>query len=130
MNKEDIKNGVGIVRGKGNKEREFYFSEVAWDEVQRYLSERDDDSPALFISNRKERISQTRVEQIIRNMGRAQDIHAYPHKYRRTFATRMLNKGCPIQEVQAIMGHSSIDTTLIYYNMNKDSVRYDHKKYN
>ena len=129
MNRADLKDGCAIVRGKGNKERYVYFTSVVWEELNSYLESRTDNCPALFITNRKERISKTRVEQIVRDTGRAHNIKAYPHKFRRTLASNMLNKGCPIQEVQTILGHSSIETTMIYCDINRDNIQYDHKKY-
>lgn len=129
LNRDDVYNGAAIVKGKGNKEREVYFSEVAWDELMKYLESRKDDNPSLFISNRNTRMTKDRTEQIIRNIGKASNVKAHPHKFRRTFASRMINNGCPIQEVQQLLGHKSIETTMIYCDINKDNIKYDHKKY-
>ena len=134
MNKDDIYNGSAVIRGKGNKERTVYFSDKALYYLNRYLDIRQDNDKALFVNNRRtdgkyQRISKSSVEKIIRTIGKKLSLKAHPHKFRRTVATRGINKGMPIQEVSALLGHSKIETTMIYCNVADTNVKMSHKKY-
>lgn len=134
VNIDDIHDRAAVIRGKGNKERKVYFSERSWHNVQKYLESRNDDNPALFVNlkmmnNRYKRISKSSVEKMIRKAGRSVDVIAHPHKFRRTVASRAANKGMPIQEIQVLLGHSKIDTTMIYCNVNEANVRLSHERY-
>ena len=134
MNIEDIQNGSAIIRGKGNKERTVYFSDKALYYLNRYLNTRKDTNSSLFINLKKtngeyKRISKGSIEKMIRDTGKETGIKAYPHKFRRTVATRGINKGMPIQEVRVLLGHSKIDTTLIYCNVAESNIQMSHKKY-
>lgn len=131
---KDIKDGVAVIRGKGNKERKVYFSEKALYYIRKYIENRKDDSEALFVNDKRTngkygRISKGTVEKIIREAGERIEVKAYPHKFRRTVATRGGNKGMPIQEIQALLGHSKLDTTMIYCNVANENVRMSHSKY-
>lgn len=134
INRADIKDRTVIIRGKGNKERKVYFSERSWHNVERYLNSRKDNNPALFVNLRKtkeeyKRISKASVEKMIHNIGKIVEVTAHPHKFRRTVASRAANKGMPIQEIQVLLGHSKIDTTMIYCNVNESNVRLSHERY-
>lgn len=120
-----------IVLGKGNKERIVYFSEKAKNYIQQYLSLRNDDNSHVFIGrNNKTRIKHiSSVEQSIRELGREVGVEAHPHKFRRTFCTNMIKKGMPIDQVQKLMGHESIETTLRYLDMDDETVAMAHKKF-
>ena len=121
-----------VVFGKGDKERRVYFDAQAKLHLQDYLKERDDDNPALFVTldAPHQRLKISGVEIRIRSLGRsinAEKIH--PHKFRRTMATRAIDKGMPIEQVQKILGHSQIDTTMQYAMVNQSNVKNAHRKY-
>ena len=121
-----------VVFGKGDKERRVYFDAKAKLHLQDYLKERDDDNPALFVTldAPHQRLKISGVEIRIRSLGRsinAEKIH--PHKFRRTMATRAIDKGMPIEQVQKILGHSQIDTTMQYAMVNQSNVKNAHRKY-
>lgn len=121
-----------VVFGKGDKERKVYFDAKARLHLQDYLKERNDDNPALFVTldAPHQRLKISGVEIRIRRLGRsvnAEKIH--PHKFRRTMATRAIDKGMPIEQVQKILGHSQIDTTMQYAMVNQSNVKNAHRKY-
>lgn len=121
-----------IVFGKGDKERKVYFDAKAKLHLEDYLKERQDDNPALFVTldSPYERLKISGVEIRIRQLGRS--IHAekiHPHKFRRTMATRAIDKGMPIEQVQKLLGHSQIDTTMQYAMVNQNNVKNAHRKY-
>lgn len=132
MNKTDIINDMAIVKGKGSKERKIYFSQKSMYYLNQYLQSRQDANEALFVSLKKpyKRITIESVETICRKLGKISYIEkVHPHRFRRTMATRALNKGMPIQEVQILLGHSKIDTTMIYCSVDEDNIKLSHKKY-
>lgn len=120
-----------IVFGKGDKERKVYFDAKAKLHLQNYLKEREDSNPALFVTLDKphDRLKISGVEIRIRNIGRKVDLDKiHPHKFRRTMATRAIDKGMPIEQVQKILGHSQIDTTMQYAMVNQSNVKMSHQK--
>lgn len=121
-----------IVRGKGNKERKVYFDARAKVHLQAYLAERTDNSGALFVSLNKpfNRLEISGVELRLRELGKEANVpRVHPHKFRRTLATRAIDKGMPIEQVQVLLGHSKIDTTLCYAMVNQANVRQSHRKF-
>ncbi len=121
-----------IVFGKGNKERVVYFNARTKLHLQQYLNERTDINPALFVSLSAphNRLTIGGVEVRIRKMGRRLDIpKVHPHKFRRTLATMAIDKGMPIEQVQRLLGHVRIDTTLHYAIVNQNNVKIAHKKF-
>ena len=121
-----------IVLGKGDKERRVYFDARTKLHLQAYLESRDDDNPALFISLCKpfRRLQISGVEIRLRELGRRLDINkVHPHKFRRTLATRAIDKGMPIEQVQVLLGHQKIDTTLQYAMVDQRNVRNSHRRY-
>lgn len=121
-----------VVFGKGDKERTVYFDAKTKLHLTKYLNERNDSSKALFVTYNKpyRRLQISGVEIIIRNLGRSlgyYDIH--PHKFRRTMATRAIDKGMPIEQVQQLLGHKQIDTTMKYAMVNQNNVKNSHKKF-
>lgn len=121
-----------IVYGKGDKERRVYFDAKAKLHLQNYLDSRADNNPALFVSLDApfERLKISGVEIRIRELGRKLNIEKiHPHKFRRTMATRAIDKGMPIEQVQKILGHSQIDTTMQYAIVNQNNVKTSHRKY-
>ena len=134
LNRDDINFSERecIVFGKGDKERVVYFDARAKLHLQEYLESRMDDNPALFVSLRApyERINIGGIESRLRSMGNKLDIHkVHPHKFRRTLATMAIDKGMPIEQLQRLLGHQRIDTTLQYAMVKQSNVKMAHKKY-
>lgn len=121
-----------IVYGKGDKERKVYFDARTKLHIQRYLESRIDNNPALFVSLNfpYDRLQISGVETRLRALGRALNIsHIHPHKFRRTMATKAIDKGMPIEQVQKLLGHQQIDTTMHYAMVNQNNVKASHRKY-
>lgn len=121
-----------IVFGKGNKERMVYFNARTKLHLQQYLEERSDNNPALFVSLKApySRLTISGVEVCIRKLGKHLSMpKVHPHKFRRTLATMAIDKGMPIEQVQRLLGHVRIDTTLHYAIVNQNNVKLAHKKY-
>lgn len=121
-----------IVLGKGNSEREVYFSAKSKMYIKKYLETRTDDNEALFVSLIKpyNRLGISGIEIAIRNLGRKANINkVHPHKFRRTMATMAIDKGMPIEQVQKLLGHIKIDTTMEYAMVNQSNVKNSHRKY-
>ncbi len=134
LNRDDIDfgNRECVVLGKGNKERRVYFDARTKIHLQQYLSERDDDNSALIVSLQKpyDRLQISGVEIRLRELGRKLSINrVHPHKFRRTLATVAIDKGMPIEQVQQLLGHQSIDTTLQYAMVNQANVKNSHRKF-
>lgn len=121
-----------IVYGKGEKERRVYFDAKAKLHLQNYISSRKDNNPALFVTldAPHERLKISGVEIRLRELGRKLNLtRIHPHKFRRTMATRAIDKGMPIEQVQKLLGHSQIDTTMHYAIVNQTNVKTSHRKY-
>ena len=121
-----------VVFGKGGKERKVYFDAKAKLHLLNYIESRRDDNPALFVTldSPHDRLMVSGVEIRLRKLGRRVDIEkVHPHKFRRTMATRAIDKGMPIEQVQKILGHSQIDTTMRYAMVNQSNVKASHQKY-
>ena len=134
MNRQDIdfQERQCVVFGKGNKEREVYFNARAKIHLLNYLRDRTDDNPALFVSLHAphSRLTIGGVESRLRAVGaRANIHHVHPHKFRRTMATMAIDKGMPIEQVQRLLGHVRVDTTLHYAQVNQNNVKLAHRKY-
>lgn len=121
-----------VVFGKGGKERRVYFDAKSKLHLQAYLNSRCDSNPALFVTldYPYNRLRISGVEIRIRQLGkRINLVKIHPHKFRRTMATRAIDKGMPIEQVQKILGHSQIDTTMQYAMVNQSNVKMSHRKY-
>ena len=121
-----------VVFGKGDKERRVYFDAKTKLHLQAYLESRTDANPALFVTldAPHDRLKISGVEIRIRQLGRSLSMEKiHPHKFRRTMATRAIDKGMPIEQVQKILGHSQIDTTMQYAIVNQNNVKTSHRKY-
>lgn len=134
INKKDInfEDRSCIVLGKGNKQREVYFDAKTKIHLLEYLGKRDDDNEALFVSLRKpyQRLSISGIELIVRNLGIDSNIaNVHPHKFRRTLATMAIDKGMPVEQVQKLLGHVKIETTMHYAMVNQNNVKISHRKY-
>ena len=121
-----------VVFGKGDKERRVYFDAKSKIHLQEYLSKRKDNNPALFVTLDApyERLKISGVEIRMRRLGRRLNMDKiHPHKFRRTMATRAIDKGMPIEQVQKLLGHSQIDTTMKYAIVNQTNVKTSHQKF-
>lgn len=121
-----------VVFGKGDKERVVYFDARTKIHLQSYLNARVDSSPALFVGLRYPfaRLQIGGVENRLKQMGEELNIHkVHPHKFRRTMATVAIDKGMPIEQVQKLLGHEKIDTTLHYAMVKQSNVKNAHRKY-
>lgn len=121
-----------IVFGKGSKERVVYFDARTKIHLQNYLERRTDDNPALFVSLKSphERLKIGGVEVRLREYGKKLGLQkVHPHKFRRTLATMAIDKGMPIEQLQQLLGHKKIDTTLQYAMVKQSNVKMAHRKY-
>lgn len=121
-----------VVFGKGDKERMVYFDARTKLHLQAYLESRNDDNPALIVSLKApfKRLSIGGVETRLRELGRQLGVHkVHPHKFRRTLATMAIDKGMPIEQLQQLLGHKRIDTTLQYAMVKQSNVKLAHRKY-
>ena len=121
-----------IILGKGNKERLAYFDARTKLHLQSYLAEREDSNPALFVSLNAphKRLNIGGVELRLRELGQSLGLpRVHPHKFRRTLATDAIAKGMPIEQVQKLLGHEKIDTTMQYAMVNQDNVKLSHRRY-
>ncbi len=134
LNRDDINFNERecVVFGKGNKERLVYFDARTKIHLQNYLDGRIDDNPALFVTLRipHERLQIGGVETMLRELGRRLSLpKVHPHKFRRTLATSAIDKGMPIEQVQQLLGHQKIDTTMHYAMVKQQNVKLAHRKY-
>ena len=128
----DLETGECTVVGKGNKERPVYFDARTKIHLKNYLNSRNDSNKALFVSldEPHNRLKISGVEIRLRQLGRRLGISkVHPHKFRRTVATKAIDKGMPIEQVQSLLGHSQIDTTMHYAMVNQNNVKESHRRY-
>ena len=128
----DFENRECVVLGKGNKERPVYFDARTKIHLKNYILSRDDDNPALFVSllEPHDRLEISGVEVRLRKLGRMLEMpKVHPHKFRRTLATRAIDKGMPVEQVQLLLGHSKIETTMEYAMVNQNNVKLSHRRY-
>lgn len=128
----DFENRSCVVLGKGNRQREVYFDAKTKIHLEEYLETRHDNNDGLFVSMRAPYgdLSISGVELIVRNIGKISNIgSAYPHKFRRTLATMAIDKGMSIEQVQKLLGHVKIETTMHYAMVSQNNVRMSHRKY-
>lgn len=132
LNRDDIdfQNMECTVLGKGNKERTVYIDPVCALQLQKYFASRKDNSPALFAGRQTERITPHGVRERLNKIAKIASVeNVYPHRFRRTFATKLLNHGMPIQEVKTLLGHEKIDTTMAYVYVDKANVKNSYRRY-
>lgn len=133
----DIKNRSFIVLGKGNKERQCYFSVKCQFYLEKLLNfkftgrtRKLEDKEPLFVNVKNgNRLLGNGIERSIRELGKSCGVKAHPHKFRRTFATNLVNKGVPIEQIKELLGHANLDTTMIYAIVDETQVKYNHNKY-
>ena len=134
LNRQDVDfvNRECVVFGKGAKERPVYFDAKTKIHLQNYLNSRTDDNQALFVSLLKpyNRLQISGVEITLRKLGRELNLtRVHPHKFRRTLATQAIDKGMPIEQVQKLLGHQKIDTTMEYAMVDQQNVKVSHRKF-
>lgn len=134
LNRDDINFNERecLVYGKGNKERIVYFNARAKIHLQEYLNSRRDKNKALFVSLAKphRRLQISGVEVRLRKIGKEAKIpRVHPHKFRRTLATMAIDKGMPVEQVQKLLGHVKIDTTMHYAMVSQNNVKISHRKF-
>ena len=134
LNREDINFNERecVVFGKGDKERIVYFDARTKIHLQNYLQSRTDDNPALFVSLQApyNRMKIGGIEVRLRKLGKRLGLtKVHPHKFRRTLATMAIDKGMPIEQLQQLLGHKRIDTTLQYAMVKQSNVKIAHRKY-
>lgn len=128
----DLEQRECVVFGKGDKERRVYFDAKAKIHLKEYLDIRTDHNPALFVTLDEpfDRLKISGVEIRLRKLGRSAGLtKIHPHKFRRTMATRAIDRGMPIEQVQKILGHSQIDTTMQYAIVNQNNVKNSHRRF-
>lgn len=134
INRKDIDWGnkeIIIWGEKGKKERKVYLTDECAYHLQKYLLTRTDTNPALFVSNKKpyNRMGKQAIQSMLRTLGQKTDIHAHPHKFRRTLLTDAGNRGIPLQEIQMYAGHKKPDTTMMYVTVNEENVKASFRRY-
>ena len=134
LNKSDINFSECecIVFGKGSKERIVYFDARTKIHLSNYLSSRTDTNPALFVflRNPHSRLKINGIESRLKTIGMSLGINrVHPHKFRRTLATMVIDKGMPIEQLQRLLGHQKIDTTLQYAMVKQSNVKLAHKRF-
>ena len=134
LNREDINftERECVVFGKGNKQRIVYFNARAKIHLQQYLNERSDKNEALFVSlnDPQKRLQISGVEVRLRKIGREANVpRVHPHKFRRTLATMAIDKGMPVEQVQKLLGHVKIDTTMHYAMVSQNNVKLSHRRF-
>lgn len=134
MNRSDIdfESRECVVFGKGAKERKVYFDARTKLHLSSYLESRDDENPAMFVSLNAphDRLQISGVETMLRKLGNSISLEkVHPHKFRRTLATRAIDKGMPIEQVQVLLGHKKIDTTLQYAMVDQRNVKNSHRRF-
>lgn len=130
INEIDFDRMQCTVVGKGNKERVVYISDVAAMHLQEYISSRKDTDTALFVGKGTERLSKNGIEAVLKRLGNAAGVeNVHPHRYRRTLATNLLDRGMNIQDVAAILGHADLKTTQIYCYISQSNVQAAYRKY-
>lgn len=124
MNEREVK-----VRGKGNKERVTFFDAKCKLALERYMDSRDDSDPHVFVGKCGP-LTTGYVEAIVRRIGRLANVdNCHPHRFRRTVATRAIEHGMPIEQVKELLGHSQIQTTMIYTTVSRENVKAAHRRY-
>ena len=127
----DLKNLQCKVIGKGNKQRIVYIDDVTALMLRRYLISRKDTLEPLFIGQRKQRLMPGGVREMLRNIGKRANIsNVHPHRFRRTLATNLINRGMPVQEVAKILGHEKLDTTMQYIYLDDNTLKFSYNKFN
>ena len=132
VNREDVDliNLQLQVVGKGNKERTVYIDAACALRLKAYLAERRDANPALFVNRSRERFDPGGIRKMLRGIAKRSGVeNVHPHRFRRTLATQLIDRGMSLQEVAAILGHSKLDTTMTYVYIDKKKVEQSYRRY-
>lgn len=132
INDMDFRKGECIITGKGNKERTVFFNDKSILRLSEYLEYRQDNNEYLLTTLKKPfgKLNKTTVERAIHDIGQKAGVtNCHPHRFRRTMACNAMKKGMPIEQIQALLGHESIETTKIYLCIDTDNLAVEHKKY-
>lgn len=132
LNRSDIDfaNRQCVVNGKGKKQRTVYFNQVAAYNLQKYLESRTDDNEALFLGRRGTRLKDDGIRSMLKTLGASANVfHVHPHKFRRTEATELSKRGMPVEQIQRILGHEKITTTMAYVILDQETVRNAYRKF-
>lgn len=118
------------VYGKGRKERMVYIDKLTTMLLQEYLNSRTDNLPALFIGKGSDRLTPGGISKLLKSIAEKAGVDGvYPHKYRRTLATDLIGHGMPLEEVQKLLGHENINTTMQYVIVDQQAVKNSYNKY-
>lgn len=130
LNRSDINlnDNSMVVHGKGAKQREAYFNSKTKLALLNYLEIRTDNEIPLFIGRTKKRLTVNAVERIVRELGQSVNVKAHPHKFRKYFASDLLHKGVPLEQIKVLLGHANIDTTTIYALTDTKEVELNHRR--
>ena len=119
-----------MVLGKGNKERTVFIDDITAMLLKRYMNTRKDDSEPLFVGKGLERLQPGGVRIMLKRLESRSGVpNVHPHRFRRTLATNLIDRGMPLQEVAAILGHEKLDTTMKYVYVSKTNVKNSYRKY-
>ena len=132
LNRKDInfEEGECKVHGKGNKERIVFIDDVAVLNIKEYLATRTDNNEALFVNRYNERLQPSGFRMALKILAEESGVKkVHPHRFRRTFITKMLDRGMPIQEVAILVGHESLNTTMKYYSSSKAKIKSSYQRY-
>lgn len=128
VNTSDL--SVHVIHGKGAKERMTYTTPVSIRHLQAYIKNRPDTGPALFYNNKHERLASGGIGHILKEIAKRAGVNnVHPHRFRRTFATNLARRGMDIQEIQKLLGHSNINTTMQYVCVDNASIKTSYNKY-
>lgn len=125
------RNEITIYGEKSKKERKVYLTDECAYHLRKYMLSRNDANPALFVSSKQPhtRLGKQAIQSMLRTLGQKTDIHAHPHKFRRTLLTDAGNRGIPLQEIQHYAGHEKPDTTMMYVTVSEENVRASFRRY-
>ena len=124
----DFDKSEAIVYGKGAKERKVYISDKAMFYLKRYLDSRNGLNISLFLNRNNLGMTKQNIETLVHKLGKRAGVeNTHPHRFRRTFATNAINKGMKVQNVQIILGHNSLDTTMKYCKIDEKNVKLEHR---
>ena len=133
MNVEDINLAtlaVHVIHGKGSKERMTYTTPVSAKHLIDYLKHRPEDGPALFYNKNHERMDVGGIRFVLNTIAKRAGVdHVHPHRFRRTFATNLARRGMDVQVIQRLLGHSDLNTTMVYVNTDDSKVQASYKRF-
>lgn len=123
---------VNVRHGKGGKQRFTYINDVCRTHLSAYLDSRADSNETMFLSNKNNPMSPGAARLMLHKLAiragmKEEDVH--PHRFRRTFATKHAKDGMTMTSIQKLMGHSQINTTQLYIDMNSDTIKQEYERF-